>query len=373
MKIGTVYGIEIKLNISTFIIVGLVGFYAASFYTNLTGSFNIPVLIIIGLLNGFIMLFSILAHEIMHSIVAQKYGLNVSEIEMYVLGGVSKIEEEPRTPKSEFIIAVVGPLTSLLLGGILLGFLFLPIGFTAFGFITLFYAGFSNLTLGIFNLIPAFPIDGGRLLRAFLWYRKRDLTSATRIASKIGVIFGYGMIIFGFAQSFIFGLLNGFWLVFIGFFLISSAKKAYIQVKTSEQLSYFNAKELSELPNATIPFNTFISDTIKNYFIKYNKEYFPVTQDNQIIGIISVDDIRRISPEMRQKYIIGYLAHNIEDYPSITENERGDTAINKLNTNNKNLNLLIVKDEKDNNKIIGFISPETLNSAIKFAQLRAES
>lgn len=373
MKIGTIYGIEIKLNISTLIIVGLVGFYAASLYTSLTGSLNIPILIIIGLLNGVIILFSILAHEIMHSIVAQKYGLTVSEIEMYVLGGVSKIEEEPRTPKSEVVIAVVGPLTSVLLGGIFLGLLFLPINFTAFGFITLFYAGFSNLTLGIFNLIPAFPIDGGRILRAFLWYRKRDLTSATRIASRIGVIFGYGMIIFGLAQSFIFGLFNGFWLVFIGFFLISSAKNAYIQVKTSEQLSYFNAQELSELPTATIPFNTFISDAIRNYFMKYNKEYFPVTQDNQIIGIISIDDIGRISPEMRQKYIIGYLAHNIDDFPSITENERGDTAINKLNTNDRNPNLLVVKDDENNDKIIGFISPERLKSAIKFAQLRVES
>jgi Zn-dependent protease len=372
MKIGTIYGIEIKLNVSTLIIVGLVGFYATSLYTSLTGSLDIPILITIGLLNGFIMLFSILAHEIMHSIVAQKYGLNVTEIELYVLGGVSKIEEEPRTPKSEFIIAVVGPLTSILIGGLFLGILFLPISFTAFIFITLFYAGFSNLILGIFNLLPAFPIDGGRLLRAFLWYRKKDLVSATLIASRIGVFFGYGMIFFGFFQSFIFGLFNGFWLVLIGFFLISSAKNAYRQVETSEQLSKFNAQELVEVPEAAIPFNTVVTDAIKNYFMRYNKEYFPVIRENRIIGIVSIKDIQNLSPNVRSRYVIGYLAQDIDTFPSITDHERGDTAINKISANTNSPNLLIVRDEDDTERILGFISPESLRSAIKFAQLRVE-
>ncbi|TFF85534.1 MAG: site-2 protease family protein [Promethearchaeota archaeon] len=372
MRIGRIYGIEIKLHISTLLIVGLVGFYAATLYNSLTGSLNIPILITIGIINGFIMLFSILAHEIMHSIVAQKYGLNVSEIELYVLGGVSKIEEEPRTPKSEFIIAVVGPLTSMILGGILIGIVFLPINYSAFIFITLFYAGFSNITLGIFNLLPAFPIDGGRLLRSFLWYRRKDLVSATRTASKIGVFFGYGLIFFGVLQSLFLGLFNGFWLFLIGLFLISSAKNAYKQVKVNNQLSQFNAHELSKIPDAIIPFNTFVSDAIRNYFMRYNRDYFPVSQGNKIIGIVSIEDIKNISPEMRQRYIIGYLAQNLDNFPTIYESERGDNVMNKINTNEMKPNLLIVKSKDDDNHIIGFISPKDLSSAIKLTELKIE-
>jgi len=120
-----------------------------------------------------------LIHELSHSLVAQKYDLDVREIELYLFGGVSKIEEEPRTPKSEMIISVVGPLSSLLIGLGLLALFFLPINLPSVISITLLYSGISNVGLSLFNLFPAFPIDGGRILRAFLWKRKNDQFSNT--------------------------------------------------------------------------------------------------------------------------------------------------------------------------------------------------
>ena len=239
MKIARIYGIDIKLRISTLLIVGLVGFYAASFYYSLVPNPPLFDLILVGLVSGFMLLFSILAHELMHSIVAQKYGLKVSEIELYLFGGASKIEEEPKTPKSEMIIAVVGPLTSLVIGGILLLIIFLfPIGIYPLLFVPIFYTGFSNIILGIFNLLPAFPMDGGRVLRAFLWYRRHDIISATKTSSRIGSVFAYGLIGFGFLQMLFYGFLNGLWFVIIGFFLNSQTRQSYPILKQENMIFY---------------------------------------------------------------------------------------------------------------------------------------
>lgn len=145
----------------------------ANFYFLETDVLEIASLIIVGVLNGILMLFSVLVHELMHSFVAQKYGLKVSEINFYIFGGVSNIEEEPRSPKSETYISLVGPLSSLGIGGLCLAFLFMlqtlfNISLPSILFVTLLYMGYTNLALGSFNLLPAFPMDGDRALSAYL-------------------------------------------------------------------------------------------------------------------------------------------------------------------------------------------------------------
>ncbi|MHA2088583.1 MAG: M50 family metallopeptidase, partial [Promethearchaeota archaeon] len=169
MKIAKIKGIEIRLHLSTLLIIALVGFYAASLYAALIPNASIIELITVGLINGIIILASILTHELSHSIIAQRNGLEVTEIELHLFGGVSRIEEEPHTPRAEILIAIVGPLSSLLIGIILLVLFYLPLSIPTFLVVTFFYSGISNIGLGIFNLLPAFPIDGGRVLRAFLW------------------------------------------------------------------------------------------------------------------------------------------------------------------------------------------------------------
>ncbi|MFW9784562.1 MAG: site-2 protease family protein, partial [Candidatus Heimdallarchaeota archaeon] len=256
MKIAKIKGIQIKLHFSTLLIVALVGFYASNFYSALTPGASIIEIVAVGIINGIIILLSILLHELSHSIIAQKFGLDVTEIELYLFGGVSKIEEEPRTPKSEALIAIVGPLSSLIMGGLMLIGFFLPISIPAFLAVTLFYSGFSNIGLGIFNLLPAFPIDGGRVLRAFLWNRRKNLISATKSASRVGVGFGYGLMAFGLFQIFTSGLINGIWLMIMGSFLRSTARQSYVQTINEVTLSNIGVKEILSKPkrNLEIPF-----------------------------------------------------------------------------------------------------------------------
>ena len=371
MKAGQIRGIEIKLKFSTILVVLLVAFYAGTLYIDLVPDISLIEVVLVGLANGVILLGSILLHEIAHSIYAQKDGLEVSEIELHIFGGVSKIKEEPRTPKSELIISGVGPLTSLILGFGSLGFLFLyPFALPSFVSFTLFYSGLSNALLGAFNMIPAFPMDGGRVLRSILWQKRKDLISATKTASKVGTFFGYGFIAFGVVQMILLGALNGIWLLFIGTFVISSAKNALTQTLYQIQLSAINAKDLIRVPKVFIPFDMTIEEAIHRYFMVYRYPYFPVIEGGLIVGIVHMDDIKTIPVDVRHRYIIGYVMRKISDFPQIHGEESGKQVLDILNEMGDQPHIVIVEDEQK--RLAGFIGTEDLVSALKYADLMSK-
>ena len=372
MRIVRIKGIEIKLHLSTLFIVGLVGFYAAAFYINIVSTPSLIELFLVGITSGIIIIVSILLHELAHSLVAQKYGLIVTEIELYIFGGVSKIEKEPETPKSEIIIAAVGPLSSLVIGFVFLLIIFLsPSTLPAIIFVSLFYTGISNISLGLFNLIPAFPIDGGRILRAFLWYRKRDILSATKIASRVGSYLAYGLMAYGFLQIILFGFITGFWLVIIGSYLNRQTKQSYIQVKNMAALSTIYAKEMISVPQIKIPFEMLISDAVSNYFMVYKKSYFSVIQRDKIVGIIHMNDIKKIHNEQREEFIVGYAMKKASGFPTIDEKESGNEVMKKLVRIKEKPQLVVVRGKNDD-FILGFIGEDELVSTIKFCQLNPE-
>ena len=372
MKIGRVKGIVLKLHLSTLLIIGLIGISAASFYFTIVLTPSLMELFIVGILSSLIILISILLHELTHSLVAQKYGLIVSEIELFLFGGVSKIEKEPETPKSEMVIAIVGPLSSLIIGFSFLMVVFLsPIILSPIIYVSLLYTGISNIGLGLFNLIPAFPIDGGRVLRAFLWYRRRDILSATKTASRVGSFFAYGLMVYGVLQAFLFGFFNGFWLVLIGSYLNRQTKQAYIQVKNEAILSTLYAKEMMSIPHLEIPFDTLISDAVKNYFMIYKRLYFSVIQGDTIVGVVHINDIKKIPQNQRHQYIVGYVMRKASGFPSIDERETGKEVMRKLVLAKNNPRLVVVK-ETNNDYVLGFIGEDEIISTIRFCQLNPE-
>jgi len=329
-------------------------------------------LIFVGLINGLVILGSILVHEIAHSVVAQKYGLKVSEIELYLFGGASKIEEEPKTPKSEILITIVGPLSSLILGGIFLLIVFgIPISLPAILAVTLLYSGISNIGLGLFNLLPAFPVDGGRILRAYLWSRRKDIISATKTASKIGSFFAYGLMAYGIIQIFLFGFLNGLWLIIIGSFLNNQTKQAYIQTVNELTLAKLNVKDMINMPRLEIPFSLTVEEALKHYFMIYKKDFFPVVRNGQIEGVLHIDDIKNIPIERRADFIAGYAMRSIKEFPSISDKDTGKEALRKLMRIQNKPNLVVVKDESDD-YILGFIGEGELVSSLRFCRLNPE-
>lgn len=372
MKIAKIYGFDIKISLSTFIIVGLVGFYAASFYGSIVLGASIIDLILVGLINGLVILGSILGHEIAHSVVAQKYGLKVTEIELYVFGGASKIEEDPKTPKSEILITIVGPLTSLLIGGAFLLIYFgVPIAIPAMISVTLFYSGITNVGLGLFNLLPAFPVDGGRILRAYLWHRRKDIISATKTASRVGSVFAYGLMGYGLFQMLMFGFLSGLWLIIIGIFLNSQTKQAYTQTVNELTLAKLNVKDMINMPRLEIPFNLTIEEALKHYFMIYKKDYFPVVRNGQIEGVLHINDINNIPIQRRKDLIVGYAMRSIKEFPSISDKDTGREAFKNLAKSKNNPNLVVVKDYSDN-YVVGFIGERELISSLRMCQLYPE-
>ncbi|MEJ2294439.1 MAG: site-2 protease family protein [Candidatus Lokiarchaeota archaeon] len=372
MKIAKIYDFDIKISWSTFLIVGLVGFYAASFYGSIVLGASIIDLIVVGLINGLVILGSILGHEIAHSIVAQKYGLKVTEIELYVFGGASKIEEDPKTPKSEIVITVVGPLTSLLIGGVFLLIYFgIPFLLPPIVAVTLFYSGITNIGLGLFNLLPAFPVDGGRILRAYLWYRRKDIISATKTASRIGSYFAYGLMGYGLFQMFLFGFFSGLWLIIIGWFLNSQTKQAYNQTVNELTLAKLKVKDMINMPRLEIPFNLTVEDALKHYFMLYKKDFFPVVRNGQIEGVLHINDINNIPIRRRKDLIVGYAMRSIKDFPSISDKDTGREALKNLAKNKTRPNLVVVKDYSDD-YVLGFIGEGELVSSLRMCQLYPE-
>jgi len=370
MKIGTIKGIKIKLHFSTLLIVALVGFYAASLYYEYVSNPTIWELLLVGIVNGVLILVAILIHELAHSLMALRYGIKVSEIELYLFGGISKMEEEPKTPRSEFNISIVGPLSSFILGAAFLIFYFLPITLPAWVLVTLFYSGITNIGLGIFNLLPAFPMDGGRVLRAFLWSRRNDMLSATKTASKVGSFFGYSLMVLGLIQLLFMGF-SGFWLIMMGMFLNSAAKSSYKQTVNDLALSSINIKDL--LVGArkfVIPYELPLIEALKNYFMIFSQVYFPVVKEaGNIIGIIHFEDISKIPIEQRSQYIVVDIMIPISNFPTIQEDGSGKDALRKLLYMEERPQIIVVQSY--NQEIIGFLDERDVFNALKLMELRA--
>ena len=280
------------------------------------------------------------------------------------------MEEEPKTPKSEFVISIVGPLSSFILGIICLGLIFIPIQLPMWLIVTFFYSGITNIGLGIFNLIPAFPMDGGRVLRAILWNRRKNVLSATKTASKVGRFFGYSLMVLGFIQMIFVGIFAGFWLVLMGSFLSSAAKKSYQQTVADFALSSISVKEiLIGARKFVIPSELPLIEGLKDYFMIFSQIYFPVVQEGgDFVGIIHLEDIKKIPIEHRDRYVIGDVMKSISDFPVTSEEDSGKEVMKKLIKMEKKPYIAVVQ-EREKQNIIGFIGETDIIRAIKLWEL----
>jgi Zn-dependent protease len=230
-----------------------------------------------------------------HSLLAQKMGHPVKGITLFVFGGVSEIEEEAHTPSAEFWIAVIGPFSSFFLSA----FFFLLNFFTR-NLSDELAAVFQrlaaiNLALGIFNLLPAFPLDGGRVLRSILWKSYGSLRRATRIAGRTGQYFGYLMIVLGIMIAFGSGrFLNGLWIAFIGWFLTSAAESSVQQGELIQVLQRWRAKDVMSRDCSLVPGNLNLEDLVEKQILPSGNRCFLVTEEDRLAGMISIHEIKQV-------------------------------------------------------------------------------
>lgn len=257
---------------------------------------------------------SVLAHELAHSLVARSRGIPVRSITLFLFGGVSNIQREPASPRSEFLMAIVGPLTSIVIGGLLLllarsvvGPLTADVGDPAvlarLGPVAsvLLWLGSINLMLGFFNLVPGFPLDGGRVLRSLLWALVGNLRRATHWASRVGQAIAWLMIVAG--ASMIFGarvpllgegLVNGLWIMFIGWFLNNAAAQSYRQVVINDILGGVPVVRLMRTDPPTCTPQCTVSSLVHDHVMTSDDHAFPVLDGGKLVGIVSLDDVRKV-------------------------------------------------------------------------------
>ena len=297
-RIGKIAGIDIDINVSWIIILVLLTVsLATGWFPQLYPGWSTATYWVTSFIASLLLFVSVLLHELAHSFVARRRGLPVKNITLFIFGGVSNIEREPTSPGVEFQMAVVGPLTSLLIG-VVCFLLQLPLrGSNSPLEGILFYLAVTNVLLGVFNLIPGFPLDGGRVLHSIIWKITGSSRQATRAATIVGQVIAY-LFIFGGIWLFFTGyILDGIWLGFIGWFLLSAAQSANSQAMLASVFRGVTVGEVMNPKPATVPDNISLQQLIDAYFLPGALRYALVMQADHLAGLITLSDIRHVPRE----------------------------------------------------------------------------
>jgi Zn-dependent protease/CBS domain-containing protein len=296
--VARIFGIRVEINFSWLIIfVLLAASLAVGWFPQMVPSRSAGTYWIMGIIASFLLFASVLAHELAHSLVARARGLPVSSITLFIFGGVSNLTREPRKPSVEFIMALVGPVTSLVIGGIswVIG---LAVGVHApLVAAVLIYLGVANVLLGVFNLIPGFPLDGGRVLRSIIWGATGNSQTATRWAARVGQVVAFLFILWGIWQFFAANLLGGIWLIFIGWFLLSASQAAVGQATIERLFQGVTAADVMNPAPIPVPPEQSISNLLHDYFIPRGLRAAPVMEDGRLLGLVTLSGIRHIPRE----------------------------------------------------------------------------
>jgi len=320
----------------------------------------------VGLLATVLFFGSVLAHELSHAAVGNQLGEKIDRITLFIFGGMAHLSGEPRSANDEIKIAGIGPLSSLALA------LIFWLVSRALAFVpessllkaVFHYLAFINLALALFNLLPGFPLDGGRLFRAVLWKRSGDLQRATARAADWGATIGWGMVALGTLEIFGGVLMGGLWLIFIGLFLRSAAVAEYQGTLIGQVLHRIRVDDIMTRDPVTLRPETPIADAIEQFFLKFGYGGFPVTSDGRVIGMLSLSEIRRCPPERRADGKVADILRPLEPAIQITPQATGMNALHKMNEANSG-RLAVV----DDGKLVGLV---TRTGIMRFVQIKEE-
>jgi Zn-dependent protease/CBS domain-containing protein len=299
LVLGAIRGIPIRIHFTWLVIFGLLSWSLASgYFPQRYPDLPITAYWIKAIIAALFLFGSVLVHELMHALMAQSLRVPIAGITLFALGGVSEMKQEPPSPSAEFLIALVGPLASFVLAG------FFWLVWRAleregpdpsFAAIALYLVGL-NTVVAVFNLLPAFPLDGGRILRSIIWGITKNFNKATYLATRIGRIFAYLLIIFGAVSLFAGAGFQGIWMAVIGFFLLQGAQASYTQVLLKEALAGIAVRDIMVKEVVTVAPNLHVRELIQDYFLTYGYGGFPVVQNGQILGLVSLGDVKKVSP-----------------------------------------------------------------------------
>lgn len=324
IRIGRLAGIPIGIQPLWLLIVALITWsLGAAYYPSEVSGISPGLSYALGLASALLLFASILLHELGHAIVARRHGVEIEEIDLWLLGGVAKMSSYPKTAGDELRYAVAGPavtaVITLVFGAVAL---LLPTSFSPEARAVVDYQLFVNAAILVFNLLPAFPLDGGRIARALLWRRSGDLNRATAAAASLGRGLGYAMIGLGVFATFA-GALGGLWFALIGLFVVAAARAEQTGLEVRSAFSGREAGRLMSAPAVTVPSTISVEDAVEDYFVIHRFTAFPVLEGGEAVGLIDAATVQRVPAAVRARTRVGEVA--VRD-PSLLVSEHQDVA-----------------------------------------------
>lgn len=294
---------------------------------------------------GAVLLFaSIVAHEFAHAITARRYDIRIRGITLFIFGGIAEMESEPPSARSEFMMAAAGPVASLAIGAV--GFAIVPLlDASPPVHRVVSYVATINLVLAIFNCAPAFPLDGGRMLRAALWHRRGDLRSATRTAARLGG--GFGLLLFGLALLSVLDgeIIGGIWLFLIGMFVRNAARGSYQQVLLRETLQGEPVRRFMHTDPVLVPAGISVQSLVEDYVYRHHHKLYPVVDDGRLVGCITLDTVKSIPREQWSSHSVAELADACTPETTIGPDTDAMSALARMRRGGRS-RLLVVEGDR---------------------------
>ena len=310
IKLGRIFGIKIGLHYSWLIIALLIAFSLAGHFAAAHQNWGRGVIWGMAIITALLFFAAIVAHELSHALVARRRGLPVRSITLFALGGVAQFEKEAEDATTEFLVSIVGPLASVVIGFVCLILAWL-LGWTMMTEPTtplmamLVWLGYINIGLAIFNMLPGFPMDGGRVLRALIWWSTGSAERATRIASLTGQVVAFGFIVLGIYRFFAGAGFSGLWMAFIGWFLLNAAKATYAQQELTERLRGVRVGDLMTRDCTLVDGNANLQIFVHDYLLHTGRRCFLVAEQGVVTGLITPNEVKGI-PQARWPFTLVY-------------------------------------------------------------------
>jgi Zn-dependent protease/CBS domain-containing protein len=341
-RIARIAGINIEANVSWLVVVVLLAFsLAVTWFPSAAPRQSAATYWILGFIAALLLFASVLLHELAHSLVARARGLPVSSITLFIFGGVSNLQQEPQSPGVEFVMAIVGPLTSLVIGGVSL---------------------FLGLAIGHNSPLVSATLDGGRVLRSILWKATGSMQKATRWASLVGQAVAYLFILWGILQLFTGNFIGGLWIGFIGWFLLQAAQAANSQVMLDSVFKGATVGQLMSPPPATAPANISLQQLVDEYILPLGIRSIPVVQGDQLVGLITLSDIRHVPREQWPQTPVGYAMIPLDRLHAVRP-QQGLNEVLPLMAGNDVNQLPVV----DNGRLVGMLSRDAI---LRYVEVR---
>src|SRR5215216_4153443 len=352
-RVARIAGVEVRIDSSWAVIALLITYSMylrlSVLYRELDGGGAV------GLAIGSAVLFfgSVLVHELAHALAAQARGIRVQDITLFLFGGATRARVDSRGPGDEFLIALVGPLTSGLLAGLFGIAAGLGLSRSLAG--TLGYLAWTNLVLAAFNLVPGFPLDGGRLLRAAIWKATGNLARATRVASVAGQGVGWLLVAAGVAWLLAGDLAGGIWFAFIGWFLVQAARSSYQDLQLQQLLGGVEAEEVMAGDLVRIPPELSLQEVVDDYFMRYDHGGFPVEEQGRTIGLLTLRGVRRVPRQQWSTRRVREHMVPLGDQVVVAPDARMDGVVGKLQDSEAGRVLVV-----EGGEVVGIITPTDL-------------